>query len=46
MIDSGITVIGPDELDMEAFKANSQKAYDALNLSEVRKAVYNDIGKK
>ena len=46
MIDAGITVIGPDEIDMEAFKTNSQKAYDALNLLSVKEAVYKDIGKQ
>lgn len=46
MIDAGMTVITADELDMEAFKEASAKAYENLGLTEVREAIYNDIGKK
>jgi TRAP-type C4-dicarboxylate transport system substrate-binding protein len=45
MIDNGITVIGRDQLDMQAFIRESAKAYAALGLTEVRAAVYKDIGK-
>ncbi|MDR1625655.1 MAG: C4-dicarboxylate TRAP transporter substrate-binding protein [Spirochaetia bacterium] len=45
MVDNGITVIGRDQLDMQAFVRESAKAYAALGLAEVRAAVYKDIGK-
>lgn len=45
MIDAGMTVVTPEELDMDAFKAASAAAYDNLGLAEVRKSVYTDIGK-
>ncbi|MDR2588669.1 MAG: C4-dicarboxylate TRAP transporter substrate-binding protein [Spirochaetales bacterium] len=45
MLDKGITVIGRDKLDMQAFVRESAKAYAALGLAEVRAAVYKDIGK-
>jgi TRAP-type C4-dicarboxylate transport system substrate-binding protein len=46
MVDKGITVIGRDQLDMQAFIRDSAKAYAALGLTDVRAAVYKDIGKK
>lgn len=45
MVDAGMTLIGHEELDEAAFIEASQSAYDALGLSEVRAAVYSDIGK-
>lgn len=45
MIDAGMTVITPEELDMEAFKAGSEAAYVNLGLTDIRKAVYSEIGK-
>ncbi|MDR1932899.1 MAG: C4-dicarboxylate TRAP transporter substrate-binding protein [Spirochaetales bacterium] len=45
MTDKGITVIGRDQLDMQAFIRESAKAYAALGLTDVRAAVYRDIGK-
>ena len=45
MIDAGMTLISNEELDMDAFVEASQAAYDALGLSEVRAAIYSEIGK-
>lgn len=45
MIDAGMTVITPEELDMEAFKAGSEAAYKNLGLTDIRKAIYSEIGK-
>lgn len=46
MVDNGITVVPQSDLDMEAFKINSEKAYEILKLQEVRDAVYKDIKKQ
>ena len=45
MVDKGITVIGRDKLDMQAFIRESARAYTALGLTEVRAAIYKEIGK-
>jgi TRAP-type C4-dicarboxylate transport system substrate-binding protein len=45
MVDAGITVIGRDQLDMQAFIRESAKAYAVLGIADVRAAVYKDIGK-
>jgi TRAP-type C4-dicarboxylate transport system substrate-binding protein len=46
MIKAGMKLIPYSELDIAAFKKNSQSAYDALNLDAARRAVYADIGKQ
>ena len=45
LIDNGMTIIEPDEIDMEAFKAAGEKAYEVLNLVEVRDKVWAEMGK-
>ncbi len=44
--DKGVTIIDGDQIDVEAFKANSVKAYEALGLLEARNAVYKELGKQ
>lgn len=45
LMDAGMNLIPYEELDVNAFKAASQRAYDALDLADARAAVYGDIGK-
>ncbi len=44
--DKGMTLIKESQIDMAAFKAAGEKAYQKLNLSAARDKVYQDIGKK
>ena len=44
--DKGVTIIDGADMDIEAFKASSKSAYEALGLLEARDAVYKEIGKK
>ena len=46
MIKAGMKLISYSDLDIDAFRKSSQSAYDVLKLTEARKAVYADIGKK
>ena len=41
----GITIVPPEEIDIEAFKAAGDKAYEALGLVEVRAEAYKQLGK-
>lgn len=42
MVDEGMEVI---EVDVEAFKAASEKAYEVLGFKDLREAIYKEIGK-
>lgn len=44
--EKGMTIINADELDMAAFREAGKKAYEVLGLTDVRKAVYEQMGKK
>ncbi|MCM3760015.1 C4-dicarboxylate TRAP transporter substrate-binding protein [Alkalihalobacillus oceani] len=46
LIDAGMNYIPYDELDIEAFKKAGQAAYDALDLNDARKAIYEELGKE
>ena len=41
----GMTIIPASEIDMAAFKAAGEKAYQKLNLQAVRDQVYKELGK-
>lgn len=43
MVEAGMKVI---EVDIEAFKASADKAYDVLGFKELRDEIYAEIGKK
>ena len=45
MIDQGMKYIAHSELDVEAFKASGQRAYEQLGLAEAKAAVYAELGK-
>ena len=45
MIEKGMKYIPHSELDMDAFIASGQKAYDDLGLAEAKRAVYAELGK-
>lgn len=45
LIDKGMTYIPYEELDIEAFKKASKSAYEALDLEDAKKAVYEELGK-
>ncbi len=45
MIDAGMELVSYEDLDSAAFIEASQAAYDALGLSDVRAAIYSEIGK-
>ncbi|NEU31067.1 C4-dicarboxylate ABC transporter [bacterium LRH843] len=45
LIDKGMIYIPHEDLDIDAFKKAGQAAYDALNLNEARKKVYEELGK-
>jgi len=42
---AGMTIIPSSEIDMAAFKAAGEKAYQKLNLLSVRDQVYRELGK-
>ena len=46
LIKAGVTVITRDQLDYDAFVKASSQAYEALDLANIRAAIYADIGKK
>ncbi len=41
----GMTLIKNEELDMDAFRAGSQAAYDKLGLADAKAAIYKELGK-
>ena len=44
--DEGVTIIPASEIDMAAFRAAGESAYQKLNLLEVRDKIYQELGKK
>ncbi len=46
MAEAGMTIIPPEDIDIEAFKKASEKAYEELGFTELRKALYEEIGKE
>ena len=44
--DKGMTLVPASEIDMAAFKAAGEKAYQKLNLVAARDKIYKEIGKK
>ena len=44
LIEAGMTVV--EDVDIEAFRAASVKAYEALGLLEVRDALYQELGRQ
>ena len=43
LVEAGLTVV--EDVDLEAFRAASEQAYEALNLVEVRDALYKELGR-
>ncbi|MDR1536153.1 MAG: C4-dicarboxylate TRAP transporter substrate-binding protein, partial [Planctomycetota bacterium] len=43
--DKGVTIVDGDQIDLDAFRANSVSAYRALGLLDARNAVYRELGK-
>ncbi len=46
LLDAGMTILEPEDIDMDAFRAAGEKAYEVLGLTEVRDAVWAEMGKK
>ncbi len=46
MAEAGMTIIPPEEIDLEAFRKASEAAYEALGFTELRKTLYEMIGKE
>jgi TRAP-type C4-dicarboxylate transport system substrate-binding protein len=46
MRDKGMTYVPASEIDMAAFKAAGEKAYQKLNLVAARDQIYKELGKK
>ncbi len=46
MAEAGMTIIPPEEIDIEAFRKASEKAYEELGFTELRTELYEKIGKK
>lgn len=44
-VDAGLEIVEYDDMDIEAFKASSQSAYDELNLNEARDAIFKELGR-
>ncbi len=42
----GVTIVPASEIDIKAFKAAGEKAYQKLNLVAARDKIYQEIGKK
>lgn len=42
---NGVTIIEKSEIDLEAFKAAGEKAYETLGLTQVRDEIYKELGK-
>lgn len=45
MIDAGVTIVPYEDIDIEAFKAAGEKAYEVMGITEAKKAVYEGLGK-
>jgi TRAP-type C4-dicarboxylate transport system substrate-binding protein len=45
LIEEGMTIIPHDEIDIDAFKAASDSAYETLGLLEVRDQIFAEMGK-
>ncbi len=46
MAEAGMTIIPPEEIDIAAFREASEAAYEALGFTELRKTLYEMIGKE
>ncbi len=44
-IDAGLEIVEYEDMDIEAFKAASQKAYDELNLNDAKEAILAELGR-
>ena len=42
---AGVTVIPTEEIDLAAFKAAGEKAYEVMGITEAKKAIYEGLGK-
>lgn len=45
LIESGVTVIPPEEIDIDAFKAAGEKAYEVMGITDAKNAIYEGLGK-
>ena len=45
LIDKGMTIIPPEEIDMEAFRTAGEAAYRRLNLHIIRDEIYRELGR-
>ncbi len=45
LIESGVTVIPTEEIDIEAFKAAGEKAYEVMGITDAKNAIYEGLGK-
>ena len=45
LIDAGVTIVPYEDIDIEAFKAAGEKAYEVMGITEAKKAVYEGLGK-
>lgn len=45
LIESGVTVIPYEEIDIEAFKAAGEKAYEVMGITDAKNAIYEGLGK-
>ena len=45
LVAGGVTVIPTEEIDMEAFKAAGEKAYEVMGITEAKNAIYEGLGK-
>ncbi len=46
MIEKGMTIIEPKDIDMAAFKQAGEKAYEVLKIKDVKDSVFKQLGKK
>lgn len=46
MAEAGMTIIPPEDIDIEAFRKASEKAYEELGFTELRAELYKKIGKQ
>lgn len=45
LIDAGVTVVPFEEVDVAAFKAAGEKAYEVMGITEAKEAIYKGLGK-
>ena len=45
MVDAGVEVVPYEEMDIDAFKAASEKAYEELDLLDARDAIFAELGR-